>query len=290
MVNESTPALAAVVVGWNHRSDSAECLESIVETAYPALQVWYVDNGSTDGAVELIRQRFAQVRVLALEQNRGLVGGYNAGIEAALEAGADYLCLFNNDVAVALDFFEALAAVAAGNANAGLLAPKIVLYSDENILWSAGARERAFPPGIVQRGTGRPARQERFNRVEPVAYATSCAWMMSAQMVRQVGLFDPSFSFYYSDYAYCEQVQRHGWQILYVPGSVVKHKVSLSTQRGGNAAHWWHNLGVAERRFYREYRGRTLFLLHAGWILMRTVLQGRGRFIPAYLKGLLDGS
>jgi GT2 family glycosyltransferase len=281
--------VAAIVLGWNHRDDSAECLDSVLRAGYPALHVWYVDNGSTDDAPTFLRRQFPTITVIELGENRGLVGGYNAGIEAALDADVEYVCVFNNDVVVAPGAFRALVDVAQDAERVGLLVPKIVLYSDESVLWSAGARERPFPPGIVQRGLGAPAHDRRFNQVRRVEYATSCAWMMASRMIREVGLFDPTYSFYYSDYDYCRRVTRSGWQTVYVPDAVARHKVSLSTQRGPAAAQWWQNLGQAESRFYRQYENCARLAFHVLWIVTRTMLQGRARYIPAYLRGVRDG-
>jgi GT2 family glycosyltransferase len=285
----TSPLVAAIVLGWNYRNDSAECLASILGAGYPSLRVWYVDNGSTDDAPAFLRRQFPSIAVIELGENRGLVGGYNAGIEAALDANVEYVCVFNNDVVAQPGAFRALVHVAQGAERAGLLVPKIVLYSDETILWSAGARQRFFPPGIVQRGLGAPAQDRRFNQVRRVEYATSCAWMMASKMVRDVGLFDPRYSFYYSDYDYCRRVTLSEWHIYYAPGAVVRHKVSLSTQRGPAAGHWWRNMGLAESQFYRQYESYAQLAIHVLWIVIRTVLQGRARYIPAYVQGLRDG-
>jgi hypothetical protein len=287
--DKTSPLVAAIVLGWNHRDDSAECLASILSADHPSLHVWYVDNGSTDDAPAFLRRQFPSIAVIELGENRGLVGGYNVGIEAALDANVEYVCVFNNDVVVQPGAFRALVNVAQGAERAGLLVPKIVLYSDEGTLWSAGARQRFFPPGIVQRGLGAPAHDRRFNQVRRVEYATSCAWMMASRMVRQVGLFDPRYSFYYSDYDYCRRVTLSEWHIYYAPGAIVRHKVSLSTQRGPAAAHWWRNMGLAESQFYRQYESYAQLAIHVLWVLIRTVLQGRARYIPAYMQGLRDG-
>src|SRR3990170_2087189 len=95
--SETLPSIAAVVVGWNYRDDSVACIHSILNADYPALQIWFVDNGSTDGSPALVHQQFPEVIVIELGENRGLVGGYNAGILAALEANVEYMCVFNND-------------------------------------------------------------------------------------------------------------------------------------------------------------------------------------------------
>jgi GT2 family glycosyltransferase len=104
-----------------------------------------------------------------------------------------------------------------------------------------------------------------------------------------VGFFDPQYSFYYSDYDYNKRATLLGWKIIYIPDALVKHKVSLSTQKGPNAAHWWRNMGEAEVRFYRQYKNGVKLSLHMLWIIMRTILQGKGQYVPAYLSGVRRG-
>ena len=286
MTSEQYSLIGAVVVGWNHRDDSAECIRSILSSGYPSLKVWFVDNGSTDGSPAFLRQQFQEITVIELGSNQGLAEGYNGGVDAALRARVQYVCVLNNDVAVVPGVFQALLVAVSLSDRVGLVIPKIVLYSNENVVWSAGARKRRFPPGIVQRGIGASSSDERFSKIQPVGYATSCAWLMNAAMVPEVGLFDPAYPFYYSDNDYCERVTRHGWKILYTPRAVVKHKVSLSTQKGSKPVDWWRDLGEAEARFYRQYGTATQLILHAGWIVVRSILQGNARFIPAYVQGL----
>jgi GT2 family glycosyltransferase len=283
------PSVAAIVLGWNYRTDSADCIRSILSSDCQLLRVWYVDNGSTDGAPEYLHRLFPGITVLPLGENLGLVRGYNAGIDAALTDGSDYVCVFNNDVTIAPGTLPALVAAAVSQPRIGLCVPKIVLHADGQIIWSAGARRRRFPPGIVQRGLGQPASDRRFDRPLRVEYATSCMWLMSVPMVRHIGLFDPAYSFYYSDYEYCRRATRNDWQILYVPRAVVAHKVSLSTQNAPKPARWWHNIGEAEGRFYRQYEGYLPFAVHVIWILARTAVQGNARYIPAYMRGIAQG-
>jgi GT2 family glycosyltransferase len=280
------PSVATIVLGWNHCDDSSECIQSILEAGYSALHVWYVDNGSTDDSPGFLRQKFSNIAVIELGENRGLVGGYNAGIQAALSAEPEYVCVFNNDVAVQPGIFQALVDTARANDRVGVLAPKIVLYSNEHVIWSAGARMRRFPPGIVQRGMGASSDDPHFGIAQPVEYATSCAWMMATSMVRDVGLFDPRYPFYYSDYDYCKRVSLCNWQIFYVPSAIVKHKVSLSTQKSPTSARWWQNMGEAEARFYRQYGSNVQLALHCAWMVVRALLQRNARYLPDYIQGL----
>ena len=88
-----------VVLNYKGRTDTLDCLQSLVAGS-PAAEVLVVDNGSDDGVLSFVRQRWPNVRTLQLEENRGFAGGMNAGIRWAIEAGADTVTVLNNDTLV----------------------------------------------------------------------------------------------------------------------------------------------------------------------------------------------
>jgi GT2 family glycosyltransferase len=287
-MGQGSPLTYAVVLGWNHRKDTAECVSSILESDYSNLHVMVVDNASTDGAPDFLSRLFPTVRIVRLERNLGITGGYNVGMELAFADKAKYVVLLNNDTVVEKDFISQLVLAAEADPEAGILAPKILLYDNPGTIWSAGARWRCLPPGIVQFGLGYTD-GPRFNQSYYTDYATSCAWLVRAEVFGQVGGFDPDYSFYFSDYEYCARVRGAGYQIRFVPGARMCHKVSLSTQRGDKPAHWWYQLGKGEARFYRQYLflGRLLLLGRVLWMVLRESIQGNSRYLFFYVKGAL---
>ena len=103
--------MTIIVLNWNGREWTLECLESLRQATLDGATVMVVDNGSTDGSIEAVRGRFPDVRVVALPENRGYAGGNNAGIRAALETGAKAVLLLNNATRVAPDFLSHLVGV-----------------------------------------------------------------------------------------------------------------------------------------------------------------------------------
>jgi len=91
------PGVTIILVNWNGKEDTIECLESLRRIDYPNFKVLLVDNASSDGSVEELRQRYPDVELIVSDRNLGFAGGNNLGITRALESGADYLLLLNND-------------------------------------------------------------------------------------------------------------------------------------------------------------------------------------------------
>ena len=115
-----------VVLNWNGGSDTVDCLESLAAADLEGASVLVVDNGSRDDSLARIRARFPAQRILALPDNRGYAGGNNAGMRAALEAGAGAVLLLNNDTRVAPDFLPPLLSVMHDSPRAGAVTSQIL--------------------------------------------------------------------------------------------------------------------------------------------------------------------
>src|SRR5215467_1114173 len=115
-----TPTVAAVVLAWNLRDETAACGESLRAQGYERLRLLFVDNGSTDGSPAFLRERFPDATVLALPENVGIASGYNAGLERALAENADYALVLNNDTLFAPGMLRALVEAAERHPEAGV--------------------------------------------------------------------------------------------------------------------------------------------------------------------------
>jgi GT2 family glycosyltransferase len=89
----SEPLVTIILVNWNGREVTLDCLASLHDIAFPNRSILVVDNASTDGSPDAFRSAFPGVEVLALKENRRFAGGMNAGIRHALAGGAELLLL-----------------------------------------------------------------------------------------------------------------------------------------------------------------------------------------------------
>src|SRR6185436_6067432 len=99
-----TSKITIIVLNWSNKQATIGCIESLLRADLHGASILVVDNGSRDGSVEALRARFPQLQLLALPQNGGYSGGNNAGMRAAMEAGAESVLLLNNDTEVSPDF------------------------------------------------------------------------------------------------------------------------------------------------------------------------------------------
>lgn len=283
-----SPLIYVSIVNWNRANDTIECLRALASSDYSNYRPLIVDNGSTDGSPDAIKAAFPAAEVIANEDNLGFARASNIGIECALQQGADYVLLLNNDTLVDKRLLTELVAVGESDPQIGMLAPKIYYHGEEGRLWSAGARWRRFPPRVTIIGFGRedgPA----YSVQREVDYATGCAMLVKREVFDRVGMFDPVFFMYHEDYDFSARVRRGGYRIVYVPQAVMWHKVSAST--GEESPLKWYYLGKYIAPFYlKNCRPPCLSLaLFVLWVLARETVKGNARYLGSYLRGLRDG-
>lgn len=212
--------VVAVVLNWNGGQDTLAALESLA-----GVETICVDNGSTDGSDRAVEERFPEVELLRTGENLGFAGGNNAGIRRALERGADWVLLLNNDAVAEPGLADALARASAARPDAGLLACK-VLRAGGRVQY-AGARFNA------QLGySGRSWTRERG--LGDVDRADGAAMAVSRPAVEAAGLLDESLFAYVEDVEWSLRIRRAGLAVIYVPDAVVVHKGSAST--GGSVS------------------------------------------------------
>jgi len=226
---ESGPPLAYVLVlNWNGRRYLDDCLGSLSVSTRPNTRLLLVDNGSTDGSADYTRERFPEVEVLALSRNLGFCGGNNAGARYALERGARWIVLLNNDTRVEPDALARLLEAGEADPEAGVLGGTVRMFDHPDSLNSTGVdlnlwgygrdRDYAAPAAQVHRPAG------------DVLAVSGCFLAVRREVLERVGFLDERFFAYYEDVDFCLRVwARTPYRVRYVPGAVIYHKVSAST-------------------------------------------------------------
>ena len=271
--------IVAVVLSYNGRDDTLAALESL-----RGIETVAVDNGSVDGSAAAVAERFPEVELVRAGVNLGFAGGNNVGIRRALDRGAEWVLLVNNDALVEPGLIDALTAAAAARPDAGVLACK-VLFADSDRVWYAGA---GFDPIL-----GR-SRHERFGKpnapgaLADTRRATGAAMAVSRAAIEAVGLLDEELFLYVEDLEWSLRIAEAGFAVVYVPGASVRHRVSASTGGAGSPTTRYYEtrnmLAVVER--YRPLP-RGLTGLRRGLVVTPRVLLAAGR--PASAQAALRG-
>ena len=216
---------------YNNFADTDECLASLAAVDYPAHELVVVDNGSDDGSVEMLAERWAgQARFIETGKNLGAAAGWNAGVKAVFNE-SDYFLILNNDVVVAPNLVEQLIAAFEGAPDTALASPVIVSYDRPDIVWFAGGRYERLLGLSTHPGLGRSWRQlgRRFGALVITDYVPLCAALVSKPAFQRTGLFDESFFFGHEDVDWCMRAGDAGLRCRVVGAPLVRHKVSVSS-------------------------------------------------------------
>lgn len=227
-------AWQAIVLSWNGREDTLRCLDSLTRAEHEELRVVCVDNGSSDGSQDAVRQRFPQVQLIEAGANLGYSGGNNLGIRDALDDGARWIVLVNNDATVAADFLAGFREAASERPRAGILAGKVYFADRPTTIWFAGQRvSELLGYSGRPRGYGREDGPD-YRRVVPTGRAVGALMAISREAIDAAGLLDDELFAYVEDVDWALRVRDAGFEVVFAPDARAWHSVSAST--GGEKA------------------------------------------------------
>jgi GT2 family glycosyltransferase len=223
----ASPRVSVIILNWNGREHLVACLPSLLAQSYTDFEIIVVDNGSTDGTVDWLRDHFPQVRLIQNATNRGFAAANNQAICAST---AEYLALLNNDTVVDERWLEVMVRTADGNPQIGMVAAHLWLAGRPAVIDSAGiAIDRAsLAWGItadhLEQAAHLPVTHEVFG-------ASGGAALYRRAMLAEIGLFDEDFFAYLEDVDLAWRAQWAGWRAVYAPDAVVWHHHSATSNR-----------------------------------------------------------
>ena len=284
----TTPPLVYIIVlNWNGWQDTIECIESCLKLTYPRYRIVIVDNGSADGSVLKLQERFPGIDILQAGKNLGFAGGNNVGIRHALEQGADYVWLLNNDTIVDPTALAELVNAAKVSDAVGIVGSKIYFFSKPDVIWFAGGFIRYSRGTSVHRG--QLERDEgQYNEISEVDYITGCSLLIKHEVVAKVGLMDERFFLLFEEADWNQRAKEQGYKILYVPLSKVWHKVSVSI--GADSPAYYYYLIRNSLLFTLKHKPIYIPTVTLGKLMDITYLLSHKRFTVARaaLIGLFD--
>lgn len=246
--------IAIIVLNWNGRDLTLDCLRSLEAVSTPNLRILVVDNASTDGSADAVRARYGtRVTVMENAANIGFAAGNNAGIRRALADGADFVLLLNNDTVVAPDFVDRLLHPFVSMPQLGVTAPKIYYAEPKNQIWFAGG-EISLWRGVARHVGIRETDHGQYDVERDIDYATGCAFLARSSVFEKIGGLDPGYRAYFEDADFCVRARHAGFRIRYIPTSHVWHRISSSTGGQLSRRKATRKLASARRFFARHAR------------------------------------
>lgn len=285
---EPTLDLSIIIVNWNTRDLLANCLQSVYDTVRGlAFEVIVVDNASTDGSAEMVRERFPQVRLIENTEN---VGFAKANNQAMKESSGRYVILLNSDTLVQPDALATLVAFMDDHPEAGACGP-CLLNADGSLQPSCHpflTAEREFWRLVFldrfMRRASYPIHRWGLTRPRKVDVIKGACLALRQESLFQVGLFDERYFIYSEEMDLCYRLCQAGWCIYWVPEARVVHFGGQSTRQEADEMYiyLYRSKAQFQRKFWGE-RGLRRFrrLLHIAYWPRWIIASVGGTFCPS---------
>jgi hypothetical protein len=271
-----TPSVTIVILNWNNAPDTIECLESVAGLDYPNFRPLVVDNGSSDDSVTRIRQAQPTVAILETGENLGYAEGNNVGLRQAVENGADYVFVLNNDTLLEPTMLTKLVEVAESSPDIGMVGPTMYCTDPAKKLFAAGSFVLWSQGKLNHRGMFElPGPYTQAQTPEPVDFIVGCGVLVRRELIERCGPLDPQYYLNFEDVEWGIRARRYGYQVLYVPPAVMWHKVS-ATLGQASAANTYYMTRNALLFFWKNGQG------FAGWLAVLRILLHTSRTIGAW--------
>lgn len=229
---QKQPMVAVILLNWNNAHFTAPCIRSLEKSDYSNVQIFVVDNGSADGSPDALRKDFPRITLVRNDKNLGFAGGNNVGIRAALENGAEYVLILNNDTEVDPSLIRELVAVCEADHSCGISTPKMYFMNPPNLIWFAGSNVNLWTGSSNHVGCGE-IDHGQFDAVTEPAFATGCCLLVRANLLKKLGGFDESFFIYSEDVDLSLRYRKAGYRIVFNPRAKLWHKESGTMAKAG---------------------------------------------------------
>jgi GT2 family glycosyltransferase len=279
-----TPLVHIVVLNWQKPQETATCLAALAALDYPNHRVVVVNNGSADALLPAIQPWQGRIDLLHNPANLGYTGGCNVGIRHAVAAGADYVWLFNVDALPEPDCLTRLVAAVVADTRIGLASPVIRYRNRPDLVESGAGRFNPDTCGWTWFESDFAAELARTDPGRVMLDGT--ALLVSAELVRRVGLFDDDLFAYHETIDYSMRAQAAGFRLVLVADASVYHRPEPSDYWPPYVAYY---VVRNEMLMWRKHVSGRLLCKARYWHLLRTIGRLKTDADPALRDACMAG-
>jgi len=218
-----------IIVTYNAQDYLKDCLGSVFSflPKEQAVNVVVVDNNSSDGTIDFIKENYPQIKLIENKKNLGFAGGNNLGMKYAIDRGADYIYLLNQDTIVEEGWLDKVLSLAESDSQAGAVQSLLMLWPEKERINSWG--NEIYFLGLGFAGGYRKLNHKK-NKLEKkeIAYPSGAAVLLRVNILKEIGLFNSEFFMYHEDLDLGWRMNLAGYKILLAPESIVYHKYEFS--------------------------------------------------------------
>jgi len=293
------PDLSLCIPTRQARALLRDCLQSIyANTHQVSFEIIVVDNHSCDGTLEMLRDEFPTVRVIANDFNAGYTKPTNQALRVST---GRYALLLNNDTVILPDALDRLVEFADAHPDAGIVTPKVL--NRDGTLQKQCRRSFATPWDLFCYFSGLSTlfpksplfarylvtyRDE--NETHAVDAVSGSCMLIRRAVLEQIGLLDERFFAYQEDADFCFRAKQAGWQIYYYPGAQIIHYAS----QGGSRINAYRSIYEWHKSYFLYYRknlaARYVFLFNWFYYAVMVLKLGSALLVNLFRKEKFAGS
>lgn len=284
------PLVSIVIVNYNGINFIEPCLKSVLAVDYPNFEIIFVDNASSDGSKQLIKDKFfssPKLKIIENEKSLGPVKGRNIGIG---NSKGEYIAFLDNDTEVDKNWLKALIRVFSADATIGAVQSKILL-SDRKTFDTCGhyLSISGFPYeiGVGERDTG------QYNNQKIIFGARSAAMAVRKDVLDQTGYFDEDYFMHSEETDLSWRIWLCGFRVAFAADSIVYHKRGGSLSKGSQNILLYEGAKNCAKTLIKNLNfGNLFFILPMHifiWLALSTLFIMKGRVADgmAIIKGIL---
>jgi GT2 family glycosyltransferase len=218
--------VSIIIVNWNGKQWLGDCLSSIFKQDYKNFEIVVVDNRSTDGSIEYLRENFPQVKVVQNHENLGFAEGNNIGVR---HTQGSLVLLLNNDTVVTQDFLSKLVEKMLSALSIGACQPKIRLLDQPDRLDSVGS----FPTrtGFFRHYGLNEIDSSQYDHLEEIFSPKGACLLIRKDVFEKINGFDSDFFCYFEETDLAWRIWLAGYRVVLVPQAIIYHKMGATSQK-----------------------------------------------------------
>lgn len=285
---QKLPLISVVILNWNARRYLESCLKSVLNANYSNLEIILVDNASTDGSIEqvrdLIENNIKRVELIQNRENYGPARALNIGMRIAR---GEYITILGSDTEVDPLCFMEIAKVMVADSTIGACGSKLLYMNDRGRLDHAGEYLSQYGL-LIQRIAGREIDEGQFDSVDEIFGVKGTALTVRREVLEKAGLFDEDFFIFLEETDLCWRIWLAGYRIVFVPNSRIYHASAVSIESSPQRNYLVKYYGTRNYiiMLLKNLETRNLLKIlpiHVSlWLSLGILLCLKGRFLEAW--------
>lgn len=232
------PLVSVLILTFDHTDFLKGCLDTALKSDYPNLEFIVSDNGSKDDIVGFVKKNYLnkKIKVVRIEENRGLTGGFNFGFKFC---SGRYIMLLSNDTKLEKDAISLMVNMAEKDTLVGIVSPKIIQMRNPKYLHHAGSFMTYF--GLLYHyGILQNKDKKEYQKAYYIFSCNGAGFLIRKKAAKFCGLFEEDFFYFYDDSDLSHRIWLAGYTIVYCPKANLWHSWS-ATMQGANPQIWYYN-------------------------------------------------